>query len=52
MKLDLLINATVIDDAIRFESARVKEKIKPSSDNSNEDDKYESNEPNQSYRMS
>src|SRR5689334_17958991 len=47
MKLDLLTNATVVDDAIRFvatsESAKSKEKLK-SSDSSNEDDK-ESNEP-------
>jgi hypothetical protein len=47
MKLDLLTNATVVDDAIRFVSDRFrdKENIKSSSDNSNEDDKEESNEP-------
>jgi hypothetical protein len=44
MRLDLLTNATVIDDAIRFVSQRSKEKIKSDSD-SNEDDKEESNEP-------
>jgi hypothetical protein len=39
MKLELLTNATVVDDAIRFVSGRSKEKLKPSSDNTNEDDK-------------
>ncbi len=43
MKLDLLTNAKVVDDAIRFVSSKSKEKLKPS-DNSNEDEK-ESNEP-------
>jgi hypothetical protein len=47
MKLDLLTNATVVDDAIRFvassESEKSKEKLK-SSGSSNEDDK-ESSEP-------
>ena len=43
MKLDLLTNATVVDDAIRFVSQQSKEKIKSGSD-SNEDDK-ESREP-------
>jgi hypothetical protein len=43
MKLDLLTNATVVDDAIRFVSNRSDERIKPSS-NSNEDNK-ESEEP-------
>jgi hypothetical protein len=36
MKLDLLTNATVVDDAIRFVSGRSKESMKPSS-NSNEE---------------
>jgi Trp operon repressor len=44
MKLDLLTNATVVDDAIRFVSDRSKEKLKSSSSDSNGDDK-ESNEP-------
>ncbi|MFL6365494.1 MAG: hypothetical protein ACJ719_09895 [Nitrososphaeraceae archaeon] len=45
MKLDLLTNATVVDDAIRFVSSqKSKEKLKPFSD-SNEDDKEESKEP-------
>ena len=35
MKLDLLTNATVVDDAIRFVSNKSNEKLKPSS-NSNE----------------
>jgi hypothetical protein len=39
MKLDLLTNATVVDDAIRFVSVRSKEKIRSSSGNSNGDDK-------------
>ena len=43
MKLDLLTNATVVDDAIRFVSQSSKENLKVSSSNSNEDDK-ESNE--------
>jgi predicted transcriptional regulator len=48
MKLDLLTNATVVDDAIRFISHKSKDKenLKPSSRSSNEDDdKEESNEP-------
>jgi predicted transcriptional regulator len=44
MKLELLTNATVVDDAIKFVSDRQKEKQK-SSGNSNESDKKESNEP-------
>jgi hypothetical protein len=44
MKLDLLTNATVVDDAIRFVSQRSKEKQETSLDNSDEDDK-ESREP-------
>ena len=44
MKLELLTNATVVDDAIRFVSDRSKEKLKSSS-NSNEYDKDESKEP-------
>jgi hypothetical protein len=42
MKLELLTNATVVDDAIRFVSNASKKKLKSSSDNSNEDDKEES----------
>jgi hypothetical protein len=45
MKLDLLTNATVVDDdAIRFVSQKYEEKQKSSSANSNEDGK-ESEEP-------
>ena len=44
MKLDLLTNATVVDDAIRFVSTRSNEKLKPPS-NSNQYDNEESNEP-------
>jgi Trp operon repressor len=44
MKLDLLTNATVVDDAIRFVSYKSKEKVQ-STDSSNEVDKEESNEP-------
>jgi hypothetical protein len=39
MKLDLLTNATVVDDAIRFVSSKTKENPKSST----EDDKEESN---------
>jgi hypothetical protein len=45
MKLDLLTNATVVDDAIRFVSSKSKENLKSSLDNSNEDYK-ESHGPN------
>jgi predicted transcriptional regulator len=57
MKLDLLTNATVVDEAIRFvsESEKSKDKVKDqvkssassssSSDSSNEDNNKESNEP-------
>jgi hypothetical protein len=41
MKLDLLTNATVVDDAIRFVSSKSKQNLKSSA----EDDKEESNEP-------
>jgi hypothetical protein len=44
MKLDLLTNATVVDDAIRFVSQKSKETQETSSDNSDEDDK-ESRKP-------
>ena len=44
MKLDLLTNATVVDDAIRFVSTRSNEKLKLSN-NSTENDKEESKEP-------
>jgi hypothetical protein len=46
MKLDLLTNATVVDDAIRFVSQKSKDKeqLKSSAD-SNQGDKEESNEP-------
>jgi hypothetical protein len=43
MKLDLLTNATVVDDAIRFVSQKSKEKVE-SMDSDNEDSK-EPNEP-------
>src|ERR671926_456919 len=45
MKLDLLTNATVVDDAIRFVSDNSKQKIESSSCNSNEHDKEELKEP-------
>jgi len=44
MKLDLLTNATVVDDAIRFVSSKTKENLKPNS-SSNDKGKNESNEP-------
>ena len=46
MKLDLLTNATVVDDAIRFVSQKSKENLK-STDSSNEDDREESKEPDE-----
>jgi hypothetical protein len=45
MKLELLTNATVVDDAIRFVYQQSKEKVKSSFSYSNEDDKEGSNEP-------
>jgi hypothetical protein len=42
MKLDLLTNATVVDDAMRFVSEKSKEKLKSAS---GKDHKEESNEP-------
>jgi hypothetical protein len=44
MKLDLLTNATVVDDAIRFVTQQSRENVRSSS--SNEECKDESNEPN------
>jgi hypothetical protein len=41
MKLDLLTNATVVDDAIRFVSQQSKEGLKSSLNNSNEGEKEE-----------
>jgi hypothetical protein len=46
MKMDLLTNATVVDDAIRFVSCKSKENLKSSSSDSNESDREEANEPN------
>ncbi|MFL6472029.1 MAG: hypothetical protein ACJ71H_14385 [Nitrososphaeraceae archaeon] len=43
MKLELLTNATVVDDAIRFVADKSKDKEKMESSDSN--DKEESNEP-------
>ncbi|MFL6315797.1 MAG: hypothetical protein ACJ73C_03530 [Nitrososphaeraceae archaeon] len=46
MKLKLLTNATVVDDAIRFVSSKSKENLKTaSSSNSDEHEKEESKEP-------
>jgi predicted transcriptional regulator len=39
MKMDLLTNATVIDDAIRFVSDRQREKVNSFSSNNNQDEK-------------
>jgi hypothetical protein len=44
MKLDLLTNATVVDDAIRFVSQKSKGKTKFPSSSSNEDDSKEESE--------
>jgi hypothetical protein len=41
MKLDLLTNATIVDDTIRFASQKSGQNLKPSSDSSNEDDSNE-----------
>jgi hypothetical protein len=46
MKLDLLTNATVVDDAIRFVSEKSREKLKSSSYSSSDEDERESNESN------
>src|ERR687884_594169 len=46
MKLDLLTNATVVDDAIRFVSSPSKDNLKSSANDDSEHDKEESNEPN------
>jgi predicted transcriptional regulator len=43
MKLDLLTNATVVDDAIRFVYSKIKEKLKPSANGSEHN--TELNEP-------
>jgi hypothetical protein len=45
MKLDLLTNATVVDDAIRFVSQKSKDNGKSAND-SEQDNKEESNMPN------
>jgi hypothetical protein len=44
MKLDLLTNAAVIDDAIKFVSQKYNEKLKSSLDNSDGDDREELDE--------
>jgi hypothetical protein len=56
MKLDLLTNATVVDDAIRFVSEKVKDKgvqvkisASTSSDSSSHEDDKESKEPDYDY---
>jgi hypothetical protein len=41
MKLDLLTNATVVDDAIRFVSQKSKEKIRSSSPDSSDEEETE-----------
>jgi hypothetical protein len=51
MKLDLLTNATVVDDAIRFVSQKSKSKIELSN-NSGGDDKQESKEPEKLFLIS
>lgn len=46
MKLDLLTNATVVDDAMRFVSkSKYIEKEKSSPNNNNEEDREKSKEP-------
>ena len=39
MKLDLLTNATVVDDAIRFVSSKSKDNLKPSTEGDKEESK-------------
>jgi hypothetical protein len=41
MKLELLTNATVVEDAIRFVSQKSKEKLKSSSSSSDEEESNE-----------
>jgi hypothetical protein len=49
MKIDLLTNATMIDDAIRFVSSnKAKEELKSTS-NGRSEDNSESNEPDYDY---
>jgi hypothetical protein len=48
MKLELLTNAAVVDDAIRFVSQKSKENEKLKSSSSYEDDTEESNNPDYS----
>ena len=45
MKLDLLTNATVVDDAIRFVFQKFREKLRLSANEDSEHDKEESSEP-------
>jgi hypothetical protein len=42
MKIDLLTNATVVDDAIRFVSQKSNRNVKSSTDDSDESEKEES----------
>ena len=42
MKLDLLTNATVVDDAIRFVASKIRDKVQSPSNNGNEDEKESS----------
>jgi hypothetical protein len=44
MKLDLLTNAAVVDDAIRFVSRKLNDKVKSVSSDRYEGDKEESND--------
>jgi hypothetical protein len=45
MKLELLTNATIVDDAIRFVSQKSREKLRLSANEDSEHDKEESNGP-------
>jgi predicted transcriptional regulator len=45
MKIDLLTNATVVDDAIRFVSQKSNRNVKSSTDDSDESEKEESTQP-------
>jgi hypothetical protein len=49
MKIELLTNATVVEDAIRFVSQKSEAPLKPSSGSIDEDDNEESNKPDYNH---
>ena len=52
MKLDLLTNATVVDDAIRFVSQKSNEKVKSSNSRGEESNESDYNEDKDSWKKS